>query len=143
MNNPNYQRLTKGAIGHMLTGTRIEEPVLQMLAYKDTSTKDLKRFRLVMSDGAYTYQLCIMMGEKTNLIETEFDRYCLLKLERYMLNEVQNRQVIVLHEPVLLVRGSEVGERLGEAVAYGSDDAPPLRSVAFRSFFQLLFLSSF
>lgn len=128
-NNQYYQRLTKGAIGHMLNGTRIDEPVLQMLAYKDTSNEGARRYRLVMSDGAYTYQLCIMMGDLCNRIEQEFDRYCLLKLSRYMLNEIQNRQVIVLAEPVLLVRGSEVGERLGEAVPYGSENAPPLRLV--------------
>lgn len=125
--NPHYQRLTKGAIGHMLAGTKIEEPVLQMLAYKNTSTDSAKRYRLVMSDGAYTYQLCIMMGDLTDRIEKEFDRYCLMKVSRYMLNEIQNRQVIVLAEPKLLVPGSEVGERLGDTVAFGSDGAPPLR----------------
>ena len=129
MNNPYYQLLTKGAIGHILAGTKIEEPVLQMLAYKNTSTDSAKRFRLVMSDGAYTYQFCIMMGDVTDLIEKEFNQHCLMKVSRYMLRENQNRQVIVLTDLKLLVLGELVGERLGNACAYGSDGAPPLRLV--------------
>ena len=46
-----------------------------------------------------------------------------------MLRENQNRQVIVLTDLKLLVLGELVGERLGNACAYGSDGAPPLRLV--------------
>ena len=61
------------------------------------SIDDTKRFRLVISDGVYTHQRCVMLGEKTELIETEFDRYCLMKLARYALIEIQICNVIVLY----------------------------------------------
>ena len=112
----------------MLGGKKIEDPILQMLAYKNMPTDNNKRYRLVLSDGAYTYQCCIMMGDLASKVENgDFDRFCLLKICRYMLNEIQNKQVIVLADPKLLVNGTEVGGRLGNPVQFGSEGAPPLR----------------
>ena len=121
-------RLTKGALGHILEGKQIQEPIFQMLAYKNMPTDNNKRYRLSLNDGAYIYQCCIIVGDLAEKIETqEYDRYCLLKVKRYMLNEIQNKQVIVLADIQLLAKGSEVGERLGEPYTYGSPEAPPLR----------------
>lgn len=121
-------QLTQGAIGHILGDTKIEDPILQMLAYKNMPTENNRRYRLVLSDGAYTYQCCIIMGDLALKVErNEFDRYCLLKIKNYMLNEIQGRQVIVLADPVLLVKGSQVGEKLGDPKQFGAPDAPPLR----------------
>lgn len=101
-----FEQLTKGALGHMLEDRKIEQPILQMLAYKNMPTDSAKRYRLVVSDGAYTYQCCIMMGDYADKVENNyFDRFCLIKVCRYMLNEIQGRQVIVLAEPRLLVKG--------------------------------------
>jgi len=122
-----FNQLTQGAIGHILNNVKIENPVFQMLAYKNMPTENQVRYRLVVSDGAYTYQCCIIMGDLALKVEKgEFDRFCLLKINRYMLNEIQNRQVIVLADPKLIVSGSQVGGKLGSPVAWDSADAPPL-----------------
>lgn len=123
-----FSKLTQGAIGHMLHGTKIDDPIVQMLAYKNMPTDNTKRYRLVLSDGAYTYQCCIIMGDLAGKVESgEIDRYCLLKISRYMLNEIQGRQVIVLADPKVLVKGEQVGQKLGDPVAFGAEGAPPLR----------------
>ena len=125
--NRHFQRLTKAALGHMLTGTKIEDAVVQLLAWKEMPMDGNKRYRVVLSDGIYTYQCCIIMGSLASKIQEEFDRYCLLKISKYMLNEVQNRAVIVLHDLKLVMRGSEVDIRLGKPVEFGKEGAPPLR----------------
>jgi len=122
-----FNRLSQGAIGHILSGREIKDPVLQMLAYKNMPADNTKRFRLVLSDGAYSYQCCIIMGDQAAKVESgEIDRYCLLKVSRLMLNEIQGRQVIVLADPTVLFTGVQVGEKLGNPIPFGSPDAPPL-----------------
>jgi len=119
--------LTRGAIGHILAGKDIQQPILQMLAFKHMPADNTKRYRLVLSDGAYSYQCCMVMGDLSAKVESgEFDRFCLLKINRYQLNLIQGRQVIVLADPKLHVSGSEINEKIDNPVAYGSPDAPPL-----------------
>lgn len=122
-----YRMLTKGAIGHILEGTPIEEPVFQMLAYKNMPTDSNRRYRLSLSDGVYIYQCCIIVGDLSDNIENNtFDRFCLLKIKRHMLNEISGKQVIVLADLHVLVKGTEVGVKLGNPEQYGSPNAPPL-----------------
>lgn len=127
------QLLTKGALGHMLSGTKIEDAVVQLLAcYRDSNSMDSGRScGVILSDGLYySYRCCIIICPfAIEFQENVFDRYCLLKIPKYLLNEVQDRPVIVLHDLKLLVRGSEVGDRLGAPVQFGSLGAPPLRFV--------------
>ena len=126
--NHHFSKLTQGAIGHILNGAKIEDPVVQMLAYKSVPVDNTQRYRLVISDGAYTYQCCIIMGDLASKVANgEIDRFSLIKVSRYMLNEIQGRQVIVIAEPNVIVKGSQIGEKLGDPIAFGADNAPPLR----------------
>ena len=128
--NSDYQQLTKGALAHMLEGTRIECPIVQILAYKNMKVTCEKRYRLILSDGAYSYQCCVILGELTALIEENVcQQYDLLKVLDYTLASSKNRQVIVLTNLQLVKKGAEVGGRIGNPVAVGAEGAPPLRFV--------------
>ena len=123
--NQYFQLLTKASLGHMLSGKKIENAVVQLLAWKPVPADNSERYRVVLSDGIYTSQLCIITGPICSKVSNEFDRYCLLKVPRYLLNEIQNRTVIILHDLELVTKGSEVDIRLGEPVEFGKDAPDP------------------
>ena len=123
--NPHFQLLTKAALGHMLSDRKIENAVVQLLTWKGPQTEGgPRRYRLLLSDGIFTSQLCTIIGPIASKIPNEFDQYCLLKISRYQLNEVQNRK-IVLQDLELVTKGSEVNHRLGDPVEFGNDAPDP------------------
>ena len=126
--NPHFQQLTKAALGHMLSNRKIENAVVQLLTWKSVPSKNGQRYRLVLSDGIYMSQRCIVTGQICNKIPNEFDRYCLLKIPRYLMTEIQNLPVIVVYDLKLVTKGSDVNSRLGKPAEFGKD-APDLRYV--------------
>lgn len=126
--NSDYQLLTKGALGHMLEGTKIEDPVVQLLGYKNMKVTSEKRFRVILSDGAYSYQCCVITGDLASMIEEKrYEQYDLLKILEYSVITSKDRLIIIPTKMELVKKGS--GKRLGNPVVVGSADAPPLRFV--------------
>ena len=90
-------KLTGNAIQRILNGEEINRPVLQILAYKPVQADgdNQFRYRFIMSDGEFTHQCCIMVGEELiKKIEAgEFERYTIIQLNNYICNTVNEKRV--------------------------------------------------
>lgn len=88
---------TPKALVRILNGELVENPILQVLAYKkvtDGATNQTK-FRFILSDGDNMHQCCIMASEPlVNRVEAgEFERYTVIKLIAYNCNDVKGNKV--------------------------------------------------
>lgn len=115
------QLLTEGAIDRMLKGVSVEEPVLQMLNYKDTSNETTKRRRLVLSDGLSAVSVFVLEKESFSLFEREqLEQFSICKLLGYELERIEKFQVIRITNLESLVRGSLVRACLSKQLTYNS-----------------------
>ncbi|RWS26554.1 Replication protein A 70 kDa DNA-binding subunit-like protein [Leptotrombidium deliense] len=114
--------LTKDAIARILEGEKVINPRVQVLGYKkvmgDGSDKGQVRYRFLLSDGKSSHQFCVMMGQLIERIEMgEFERFSVIQLNEYILNSLQDRKVMIILEPQLIKRGSDIGQRIGNPSA--------------------------
>lgn len=90
-------QLTGNAIQRILNGEEITRPILQILAYKAVQAdgENQFRFRFIMSDGEFSHQCCIMIGEEliSRIEKGEFERYTIIQLNQYICNTVNDRKV--------------------------------------------------
>jgi replication factor A1 len=133
----NYEgMLSYGAIRDIVEQTEVPEPVLQVLAYKDVTTDGAKRFRFMLSDGQFTHQCCILMGEQVRAVENgQLERYTIIRLKKYVCNLISDKRVIIMLEPEVIASGSSVGRKIGNPIQYNgpSTKAPPIPEAASRS----------
>ena len=100
-------QLTKNAISKILTGVDVQEPILQVLAYKSVphDADNQQRIRFILSDGDHSHQCCILVGaENVARVDSgEFERFSIIKLVSYVTNNVNNRKVSIktLHHGIL------------------------------------------
>ena len=115
------KRLTNGALRKILEGIPLDPPVVQILAFKNVTTDQTLRYRFLLSDGMYTYQCCLMMGEICKNID-QFQRFSLVRLNRFSSNVIQTKPVVIMADVTLLVPGNEVAVRLGSPIQYNGPD---------------------
>jgi len=126
-------KLTKASLGHILHNIEIVEPIVQLIGYKQVPQNDGSvRYRLSLSDGVYIYKLCIVIDVqlKERFANEEFDQFCLVKLKRYSLTTITTVEttnvIIIINELEIDTRGSQVGLKLANPIAFGSPDAPSI-----------------
>ncbi|KAI1295620.1 Replication protein A 70 kDa DNA-binding subunit [Halotydeus destructor] len=114
-------QLTKNALQRIVNGENVPRPVLQILAYKSVGTPDAERYRFIMSDGDSSYQSCIMLGPELiqKLKLGEFERLTVIQLNNYVCNAIDGKRVIVMTEPMVIKKATDVGGRIGTPTTIG------------------------
>lgn len=125
------QLLAYGCLRRIVEDKEVHEPVVQVLASKDVTTDGPPRYRFMLSDGLYTYQCCILMGEPVEVLRRgQMDRLAIIKIKRFTCNSVSGKRVIVMLDVEQLHGGSQVGRKIGQPVPYNGPDQEELKPPA-------------
>lgn len=86
--------LTKGSIARIRNGEKVARPALQILAHK-VSPSDPNVCRLIVSDGDYSDQNFVLIGEEfiSRIPKGDFERYTVVQLKSYMANTCDGKTV--------------------------------------------------
>ncbi|XP_064619964.1 replication protein A 70 kDa DNA-binding subunit-like [Lineus longissimus] len=119
--------LTCGAIEQLMTGHDVTSPILQIVGQRKIPGGPSDRYRLVLSDGVNFQSSAMLATHLNHLIENgELDNYAVIKLEKFLCNTIQNekaggqRRVVILQDIAILARGCDVGDKIGNPVAFKS-----------------------
>ncbi|KAI9564074.1 Replication protein A 70 kDa D-binding subunit [Daphnia sinensis] len=123
MNRRNQPKLTSGAIPAIIgNGLYSETPVLQVLGYKSLQGESNDRYRILISDGKYSYAYGMLATQLNPLIaEGKLEIFTIIKLTKFVVNKVatkatagkDQKKIIILLDVEPIVPGSEVGEKIG------------------------------
>lgn len=135
--------LTTGCIQSIMTGTDIDEPILQILGSKRIGG-DSERYRLLVSDGKYLNSFAMLATQLNNLQnEDKLKEFTIIKVEKYTTSTVNKsaasdkseKRVMVILSLSILNDGQEVGRKIGTPQTFNISDAPapaaatPLRTL--------------
>lgn len=112
--------LTKGAIADMIEGRQPEEPYLQIMSMKKIPSGGQERYRLLVSDGQWSSSFAMLATQLNGLVTSgEVDNNCIIKLNRYICNTVQeSKKILIILDLDVVKSGEEVGGKIGEPVTY-------------------------
>jgi len=88
--------LTANAIQTIFSGGDVSLPVVQMSGVrKVASDNKVDRYRLVLSDGAYSMQAVLGTQLNQMILNNELPNYCIIILRKFICNTVQlNRKYV-------------------------------------------------
>lgn len=123
MNRKNQPKLTSGAIQAIIgNGLYGETPVLQVLGYKNLQGESNDRYRILISDGKYSYAYGMLATQLNHLItEGKLEIFTIIKVTKFVVNKVatkatagkDQKKIIILLDVEPIVPGSEIGEKIG------------------------------
>ena len=116
----NMFNLTTGVLEKILSGELIKSPILQILSWTLTEVDSKEpRYRFLLSDGRYYYQNCILamtcFDSAQNMI---LDRFALIKLNRYAINTLGDKKILLMLEVELISPSSDAGKKIGNPIAW-------------------------
>lgn len=122
-------KLSSGSIDAIINqGQGDLTPVLQIINLKKITSPGAAsdRYRLLVSDGDTTYSHVMLATQLNDMMETnQIDTYCVIKLNRYLCNTVQQeKRILILLDITVLKKGSEVKEKLGSSASVPQEAAP-------------------
>eukprot|EP00118_Oscarella_pearsei_P026443 m.309911 g.309911 ORF g.309911 m.309911 type:complete len:619 (+) comp48548_c0_seq1:47-1903(+) len=108
--------LSKGVIQAIVQGKTPQNPVVQILNMKKIQSPGgnaQDRYRLIISDGDST--LNSMMATQLNslILNDEVERFAVLRLTKYVSNEVSGRKIVIILGVDVLKKGKDVNCVLG------------------------------
>ncbi|XP_046438075.1 replication protein A 70 kDa DNA-binding subunit-like [Daphnia pulex] len=123
MNRRNHPALTSGAIPSIIgNGLHNETPILQVLGYKNLQGDNNDRYRILISDGKYSYAYGMLATQLNHLIvDGQLENFTIIRVKKFVVNKVatkatagkDQKKIIILLDVEPIVPGSEVGEKIG------------------------------
>lgn len=93
------------------------EPILQVLASKCIASDNAKRYRLLLSDGQYSYANVVLSTKLNHLIlEDHLNENTIIKVKEHVNTSVNKINMLIIGELTVLMSGNEIGHRIGEPV---------------------------
>jgi len=125
-----YQ-LSKGTLLKICQGAQdVEYPIFQLLQTKKIAGTSTERYRMLMSDGANSNSYGMLATQLNGLIhEEKLKEHCIFKVNKFQVNNMQGKKVIIVLDLEVLQDGTEVGEKIGSPVAINADGTIPTQSV--------------
>ncbi|EFX61951.1 hypothetical protein DAPPUDRAFT_337759 [Daphnia pulex] len=122
MNRRNHPALTSGAIPSIIgNGLHNETPILQVLGFKILEGDNNERYRILISDGKYSYAYGILATQLNHLIwNAQLENFTIIRVKKFVVNKVateaagkDEKKIMILLDVEPIVPGSEVGEKIG------------------------------
>lgn len=122
--------LTTGCIQSIMTGTDVEQPVLQILGTKKISGGESERFRLLVSDGKYLNSFAMLATQLNHLQKDDkLNENTIVRVDKYttsMVNKADkaDKRVMIILNLTVLNDGKEVGHKIGNPQTFNPAEAP-------------------
>jgi len=120
--------LSSGALGKICQGEDFSEPILQVLGHKAIAGSGQERFRLLLNDGEYSNSFSMLATQLNSFIhDNKIPQFSIIKVKKHVCNQMaaQSKRVVIVLDLEVLQRGEEVGRKIGNPVAIGSDGKVP------------------
>lgn len=121
-------KLTGGAIHTIMSGGKVDRPVVQMINYRRIVNNNQERYRLLISDGQHIHSFAMLATQLNHMISDNIlESNAVIQLDRFVCNVVkstgdqQNKRVVIILELTVVMPGKEVGMKLGNPVVHGDD----------------------
>ncbi|XP_017879105.1 replication protein A 70 kDa DNA-binding subunit-like [Ceratina calcarata] len=109
-------KLTKGALEKMVDGNYVHEPIVQVLKYRKSSSKEEEEnveYKLVLFDGDHIYFSAVLSPPLNSLItENVLTDFSICKIKKYTVTCTQKRKRVIILNLDIKVPGSKVGGKV-------------------------------
>ncbi|XP_050528390.1 replication protein A 70 kDa DNA-binding subunit-like [Daktulosphaira vitifoliae] len=118
----NYESiLSKGSIQALMNNEEVKEPVMQVLGSRKIAASGTdERYRLLISDGLNHNSFALLASQLNGMVSSgELSDFAIIKIKRHIISNVtdrtkSNKQVLLLLDISVLVKGSDVGLKIGD-----------------------------
>jgi len=119
--------LTEGALARVMRGEDVTDFVVQVLGAKPIQSSGQDRYRLLVSDGAYSNSFSMLATQLNHLIqEKKLENFTIIKIKKHICNQVTGgKTILILMEIEVITPGAEVGRKIGSPVQIPSDGSAP------------------
>jgi len=130
--------LTEGALARVMRGEDVTDFVVQVLGAKPIQSSGQDRYRLLVSDGAYSNSFIVLATQLNHLIqEKKLENFTIVKIKKQskICNQVTGGKTMEIDGILMeieVIPGAEVGRKIGSPVQIPSDgSAPPPPSATY------------
>ncbi|XP_047474800.1 replication protein A 70 kDa DNA-binding subunit-like isoform X1 [Penaeus chinensis] len=118
--------LSNGVIVDITNGAHPEDPIVQILSMKRMPNGAQERFRILLSDGKWSSSFAMLATQLNSKVASgEIANNCVIKMNRYVCNTVQNNKKVLIILDLTVVRtAEEVGGKIGEPVVFDPNKNP-------------------
>ncbi|XP_055353663.1 replication protein A 70 kDa DNA-binding subunit-like isoform X2 [Paramacrobiotus metropolitanus] len=114
--------LSEGCIRAILNGVDIHEPRVQLLEARNVNQN---HYRLLINDYRNTYSFVMLATQLNHLVDNNtLTPYSVIIMKKYVVNNRENKSLIILLEVKVAVPGDQIGRKLGSPVSLGDNGMP-------------------
>jgi len=119
--------LSEGALARVMRGEEVSDFNVQVLGTKPIQSSGQDRYRLLVSDGAYSNSFSMLATQLNHLIqEKKLENFTIVKIKKHICNQVAGgKKILILMELDIVTPGAEVGKKIGSPVQIPSDGSAP------------------
>lgn len=118
----NYEKmLTGGALKAIMNNEEVKDPVMQVLGSRKIAASGAdERYRLLVSDGQNHNSFALLASQLNGMVSSgELSDFAIIQIKRHIISNVtdrskSNKQVLLLLDISVLVKGSDVGLKIGD-----------------------------